>query len=237
MAFNGNYVSVKTVIENVLRDTDYYNEISYYDVAEWVAKAIDLIGAPTAYDEVVDTITVANYRATLPTDLMELYMVRDDTTKVPLISSTDEFLISMDTNDTDNIDSERPLVGAYRITSGYLFTNVEAGTFEIAYKAYRLCDEGFPMIPDVTRYLLAVEAYLTYKIDNKLWRKGKQSKTIRDTSEQEWLFYVNSAFTKMMTPDYDRAESLKNQMVKIRTDSAAHQYSFAAMNLPTIKKI
>ena len=239
MAFNGKYVSVKTVIENVLRDTDYYNEISYHDVIEWTARAIDLIGVQLAYDEKFTVLSVVDYRATLPVDLMELLAVRDNVTKAPFIASTDEFAGNYATNDEDTYasDDNRPLFGSYRVTSGYLFTNYEQGDIEIKYLAYRLCDDSYPMIPDVTRYLMGIEAYLTFKIDNKLWRRGKISKAIRDVSEQEWLWYVNSAFTKMVTPDYDKAESLKNQWLKIRGDEAAHDYSFGGLNLPTVKRV
>ena len=80
------------------------------------------------------------------------------------------------------------------------------------------------MVPDVDRYLMAIESYIIYKIDHKLWRRGKLSKAVRDISEQEWLWYVNSAQTKMITPDYDMAESMKNQLQKIVPDITAHQY-------------
>ena len=92
------------------------------------------------------------------------------------------------------------------------------------------------MIPDEERYLMAIEAYIIYKIDSKLYRRGVIAKHLRDESEQNWLWYVNSAFSKIVTPGYDGAESWKNQIQKMRADKAAHQYGYRYLKRPTVKK-
>jgi len=249
--FNGKYKSISTVIENILRDTDYYNEINKEDITEWAVRAMELIGAPLVYTQTITTVGVVNYRAELPTNLREIIAVRDHLSRHTLIEATDSYLMSLYDQSINNetefddpvIREDNLLMGekparmfSYQIKNGYLFLNVKEGAIDIAYSYYPLDSNGCLLIPDVDRYMIAVESYIVYKIDSKLYRRGIISKTIKDESEQNWLFYVNSAFTKIVTPNYDEAEALKNQIVKIRTDSNAHDYGFESLGVPTVKK-
>ena len=257
MPENYKYVSVARVIENVLRDADYQDDISMYDVVEWISRAMSLIGVQAGYEEKIETIDIENYRAVLPDDVIKLIAVRDAKTGVGCYKSTDEFILSYPEEEQASATNDPPppqevdytdwpayvplvegevTICQYRLVDGYLFTNKETGTIEIKYLTYKTCEDGYPMVPDVERYLLALESYVTFKIDHRLWRRGKLSKMVRDISEQDWLWYVNSAQTKMVTPDYDTAEAMKNQLLKIVPDITAHQYSFRYLNTPTVKR-
>lgn len=249
--FNGQYKSINTVIERILQDTDYYNEINKDDIVEWAIRAMELIGAPLAQEEAIDVVEVANYRATIPSYVREILAVRDHYSRHTLIQATGDFTMYNYT-DATNPDTEfddpivpednrkmkhKPLIiPAYIVKSGYLFLNVKDGAIDIKYAKIPLDDNGDLLIPDVERYLQAVQAYITYKMDKKLARRGVLSSRIADESEREWLWYVNSAFTKLVTPNSDGAESLKNQIVKMRTDKNAHDYGFEHLNKPTVKK-
>jgi len=83
--------------------------------------------------------------------------------------------------------------------------------------------------------MIAVEMYISFKMDHKLWRRGVISKAARDISEQDWLWYVQSAHSKIVVPNYDEAESLKNQIQKMRVDKNAHDYGFTYLKIPTVK--
>jgi len=249
--FNGQYKSINTVIENILRDTDYYNEINQSDVTEWAIRAMELIGAPLVYDEEIETITITNYRATLPDNIRELKGVRDHLSHQTLVATNDEYIMwlynqavddgsgSCDAPETLNDEikmGDKPLkLFAYRLVNGYIFTNAKEGCIDIKYTKYPLDENGCLLIPDVDRYMLAIEAYIIYKLDKKLARRGVISRHIAQESEQEWLWYVASAHSKIVTPNYDEAEGLKNQIRKMRTDTNAHDYGFKYLNLPTRK--
>lgn len=249
--FNGQYKSINTVIENLLRDEEYYSEINQADATEWAVRAMELIGAPLVYEAVIAIVTFSDYRATLPTDVRHIIGVRDHTSRHTLIASDDEYLMALYNEQQSGYpdDDDSPIISSgelrlrdkgdylfsYRIQNGYLFLNAKEGVIDIKYERFLTDDDGCIMIPDVDRYMMAVEAYIKYRIDHRLWRKGAVSKAVRDMSEQDWLWYVNSAFTKMVTPNYDEAESLKNQIQKIVVDKNAHDYGFANMNLPTRK--
>jgi hypothetical protein len=242
--FNGKYKSIYTVIENILRDTDYYNEIKIEDATEWAARAMELIGAPLIKEESISTITVANYRASLPDEVISIKGVRDNETGVPLIAATDEFITANYTESLEDDDFGDGIsfgnysirTASYKVMNGYLFFNVKEGDIDILYTKFPTDDNGCLLIPAVDRYLMAIESYIIFKLDSKLYRRGVIAKNIKDESEQNWLWYVSSAHTKIVTPNYDEAESLKNQIQKMRTDKDAHAYGFKYLNVPTVKK-
>lgn len=248
--FNGKYKSIDTIIENILRDADYYNDIDQNDATEWAVRAMGLIGAPLVYDVDVAITVVANYRAELPADSINILAVRDHKSQHTLVGSTDEFLYHLyeeEVNPSDLGDddpalaednatmADKPTNGpfAYSIRNGYVFLDAKEGYIDIMYEKYPTDADGCLLVPDEERYLLAIETYIIHKLDNKLYRRGVLSKSIRDASEQEWLWYVASAHSKIVTPSYDQAESLKNQILKIHTDSNAHDYGYKHLKRPT----
>ena len=250
MAFNGKYRSINSIIENILRDTDYYNEIDKYDTEEWAIRAMQLIGAPNIYKKNVAILSIVNWKIDMPNDLVNLLAIRDNKTKHTFVESTDLFINYNSDNMEDEDYIESPLdkrgfdagdksnifIPAYKVASGCVYTNVKDGEVEMLYEVFPVDDDGCLMIPDEERYLMAVESYIIFKIDNKLYRRGVISKHVRDESEQNWLWYVESAHSKIVTPDYDGAESLKNQIQKMRTDKNAHDYGYKYLKRPTVKK-
>ena len=248
--FNGKYRPIDSVIENILRDTDYYNEIHKGDAVEWAIRAMQLIGAPLVYDRRIAILPIENWRVGLPNDLVTLLAVRDKDTKQTFIESTDLFIeyntehsegeeyvqSPLDPKGARARDKGSVFIPAYKVASGCIYTNVEEGEVEILYETFPSDENGCIIIPDEERYLMAIEAYIIFKIDNKLYRRGLLPKQIRDASEQDWLWYVESAHSKLVTPSYDQAESLKNQIQKIRQDKNAHDYGFKYLKRPTVKK-
>jgi len=252
--FNGQYRSIQTVIENVLRDNDYYNDMDQDDATEWAIRAMELIGAPLVYTiSVSPAIEINNYRAILPVNIRRLIAVRDHKSRHTFVEATGEFIMKRNEyaeNPPDQSDPESPVIPVrelkaedkglflptYKVVNGALFFNVKKGKIDLKYESFPIDDEGCLMIPDEDRYMLAVESYIKHKMDHKLWRRGVLSKLARDLSEQDWLWYVQSAHSKIVTPGYDGAEALKNQIQKMRTDKNAHDYGFEYLNLPTVKR-
>lgn len=65
---SGKYVSLKEVIDNLLRDRGYKYELPYSDCVEWSVEAMRLIGAPSALIHKETVISFADNRAQLPLD-------------------------------------------------------------------------------------------------------------------------------------------------------------------------
>jgi len=231
----GQYISINRIAERVHNSGLNSDEIYFEDVVEWAGEAISLIGVPYAYEETVSAeITVADYRASLPTDLVKIISVREYDNKYPMVEIEGTFLPEYEASNLPNDDD--PTMLGYHVNNSYLFTNFEDGSIEIDYTAFSTDDDGYPMIPDDERFIRAVLAYCEYSIARKLWLKDCLSKDKYKELEQDWLFYVNSAKTQAHIPNVDGAESLKNQISRLIQFSHHHASGFRYRNQPEILK-
>ncbi|KKP52083.1 MAG: hypothetical protein UR43_C0015G0019 [candidate division TM6 bacterium GW2011_GWF2_33_332] len=182
------FVSVYRVIEEVYQNEGYAHELDWSDAISWIGKALGLIAAPAIYQSKITGLDIltphvecVDYRGNLPIDFVEILVngVRDSTSKQIYTYSGNV-----------NKDYGSP---TYVVKDQYIDISEETATLELAYKAFMIDDHGFPMVPDNERVIEAVRAFVTYRIDHKLWRKDKISDKVYSHSEKEWLWYVGSA--------------------------------------------
>lgn len=226
MSVINNFVSLKTVIEKVFRTTGYTNELDYADTIEWAGEAMDLIGAKVLYIEKVtngtcpspcpnpEPIIIENYRGELPCDLHRLIQARENTTKIPMRYSGNNFHMFAD-QDVPLTPYVNNNMFTYKIQGNYIFTSFKTGAVELAYIAFPTDDEGMPMIPNDTKVQLALASYIIERIDYKLWRQNKIAGPVYQSSQKEWCFRVAQCNTHLALPTLDEMESIKNQWCRL----------------------
>jgi hypothetical protein len=118
----------------------------------------------------------------------------------------------------------------YTMNDNYIITSRESGFLELAYWAFPTSCDLKPLIPDYERYIEAITKYIQYKEAEKLWIIEKLSGEKFKYFEQEWYFYVNSAFVGMNTPNYSKAELImRNSTRQVQTPNAVMN-SFMQLN-------
>lgn len=211
------YTSLKTVIAKLYRDLKISSEINEGYVVEWCAEALSKIGAYSQFVETKECLTLTNGRVTLPAGF---YRLKDIAYKnrslswstesmlveygcegcvIPTCCSDYHFYISQNTIITDiNIDDN-------------------SGTTDICiiYIGVPVDDDGYPLIPDNVYYMEAMAKYVTYMMDYGDWRKGNIPDKVFQKSENDWLFYVNSARGAANMPSLHQLENLKNMWVRL----------------------
>ena len=231
--FEGNYTTIRTVIENIQRDTEYDHNLNLYDVAEWTWKAMDLIGAKVALDSKETEIEIEDHVGELPFAFKSINGIRLSTSKLNAVAASDDFFKT-----NWELDSSSMLgTDTYKINNKFIFTSFKEGLIQLSYNAIKLDDKGFPLVPDETRYLDAVEAYIRYKMDYRMYRSGLISRTIYEESKQHWFYTCKSAFNKMVTPNVDKAEALRKQLSKMLDNRQAHNSGFRTLGIETVNKI
>lgn len=233
------YVTIESIVEKVIRNTDDHQDIDIYDAAEWTAEAMGKIGLRDAYEFKVATIDIEAQKGALPFGCIHIFGVRDADSGRIINKATDNFVIhpsnsstttsttEFDTDDFPTLEDLTVTVQSptYYINSGFMYCNFSEGSVEIAYTSYPLDERGFPMIPDEAIYKEAIMSYIRFKMDYRLWRKGKLAENIKRDSEQEWCFYCDAAFAKNSL-GIDDMENIFKGMVKIASDQNAADYAF-----------
>lgn len=238
----GKYVSLKTVLEKVLRDYDgIITEIQWADAIEWSAEAINLLGLYHSYvDKISKKITINNYRGELPCDIAFIKMVRDFNSGITLIRSFDQFHLSNhyrceEEQVSDCIDCHG--IPTYTVNNNYIFTSFKEGEIEMSYKGLLTDEFDIPMIPDDTKFIRAVASYIAERCCFKLVLQNKMSESIYKgivERDRDWAF--GSAKSSLEIPDLDRMESFKNKWIRLIPSINHHNTAFKLSSQPQQQK-
>lgn len=121
---------------------------------------------------------------------------------------------------------------SFTINDNYMTFNVKEGKVCLAYWAFPLDDEGFPLVPDDVKYKRAISSYLQYKMDYIMWRQDLLSDKVYMKSEQDWLWNVASAASHVKTPDMNQMEAMRRQFTKMIVRNQDFRTGFANISLP-----
>ena len=239
-------VSAKSIIGRIYRD--YKPTIPGWeaDAIEWIGDAMEGIGQSaglikksTANEGCDGAITIENYRAKLPCDLVNLqaveYAGRDlpkgsDLTGYGLTTSSRTTDIYTNNNATvitdleeglsestatviDNaIGPEQVTTDYYLINPDYIQTSFQEGHIKLHYEAYPIDDEGYPMLPDHRYHKEAAE----WLIVRNLIRRGYNNPSIDfDKAHNFWCEYKRLAQNRSAYPSIGGMESFKNMWVRL----------------------
>lgn len=134
------------------------------------------------------------------------------------------------------IDSNIAVVGnpnydqtTYKINENFVFTNYQEGFIYLSYQAIPVDEEGFPLIPEDTKYKEAVKAYLRMKIDYMLYRKNLIARDIYQEAIQMWSFRCGQAQNEAKMPSIDQMQGIQNQQ-KLVMNRFHHSNFFKNLN-------
>lgn len=193
------FISAKSVIDDVHRDTQAEVSINYEDATYWLYECLALLNQPLQFIRKVTgheenpNLDITNYRAELPCDFYKLeriavngYAARYSTNSFHHLLSGECCGMSTSSLPTDvfidnfgnsfspqaSIVANIPAIPVtFDINNNYITLSVKEGKVCIAYLAFPTDSEGFPMIPDDINYKVACKKYLTQKIRYIDWAK------------------------------------------------------------------
>lgn len=228
------YTSIKNVIAKLYRDLGINTEINEVHVVEWVAEILQKIGSYYQYSSVNKCIELdESGKALLPCDFYRLIDIHYS--GIPLSWASKSAV-------TDYACQECNIcVGCtedtFYISNGYLITNITptstgltTPTICITYLGVPVDDEGYPLVPDDVYFIEACSKYVTYMLDYREWRKGNLPDKVVAKSEQDYLWYVNSARGSANMPGAHQLENIKNIWVRLIPKQNEFKNSFTDLN-------
>jgi hypothetical protein len=217
-------IKVRTIIANVIRDAQLKNVNGLVDsMIEWAYEAETLIGSYDTFVRKECEITFKNYKARLPKDLYQFIALKVNG-KFPEVTNRDFRLFYKDSpnlgapgNHSHPLDLQN-LSNAYNTDGTQLTTTkftLENGWIHIsgatndskgglAYLAFDLDDEGFPLIKD--GHEKAVVAYILWKLNTAAFIKGELRAGVYDRLEQRWYWLCGQTRGDDEMPDAKQLE-------------------------------
>ena len=220
------YISIKQVLDNLL-DHPMLQDLTLERAVDYAVRFIQIIGAPTEFQEKTQYIKIQDYRGVLPCDFYEIIQVRtyNEGDEYPKV-----FRYADDSSHhSPNIETNTQLDTwdlTCKIQNSIIFTSLKEGTIEIAYRAIMVDDEGYPLIPENSSFIQALELFIKKKIFTILFDQGKISPAVLQNTQQEYAWYVGQAQRDLNRPSVDKMESLANMWCQLIQRNNQHSRGF-----------
>ena len=200
----------------MLRDVSFERAVNY------TQSFIRIVGCPKIFEEKTAIIEIEDYRGVLPCDFNEIIQVRthntcDDNYKV-FRYSTDNFHMSEDKQESLDL--------TYKIQGNVIYTSMKEGTIEIAYNAFAIDSEGYPLIPDNSAFIRALELYIKKQCFTVLFDLGQINQAVYQNVRQEYAWAVGQAQSDLIRPTIDQMQAITNSLNTLIWRTTEHNNGF-----------
>ena len=249
------YISLKVVADKLLRHP-LMAGISFEAIIDYAIDFMRIVQCAGFFAEVCEEIEITDYKGILPEDFYEMNQVRLKTqslkmpkyeeviiegegviTKQYVQTGYEDVKFSSTNNvfkySTDSFHMSEDKVWndlTYKIQGGFIFTSIKEGVIEISYQAILLDDEMFPMIPDNSKFIRALEAYIKKEWFTIMFDMGKLQPAVFQNVQQEYAWAVGACESEFQKMTLDKAESFYNSWRTLIPRSNEHLRGFATNN-------
>lgn len=225
------YISIKEILDNLL-DHPLLKDISFERAVNYTVHFLRIVGCPRIFEEKTTLVEIENYRGTLPCDLNDIIQVRtyhncDRKNYRVFRYSTDNFHLSKNKQDSFDL--------TYKTQGNVIFTSIKEGIIEIAYNAFAVDQDGYPLIPDNSSFINALELYIKKKHFTILFDTNKISPQVYNQVCQDYAWAVGQAQSDLIRPTIDQMQSLTNSLNTLIPRVTEHSTGF--VNNGSMEKI
>ena len=216
------YISIKEILDNIL-DHPMLKDVSFERAVNYTVHFMRIVGCPRMFEEKTALVEIENYRGQLPCDFNDIIQVRthsscDRKNYGVFRHTTDSF--HMSDNKQDSFDL------TYKIQGNVIFTSMKEGTIEIAYNAFAIDSDGYPLIPDNSSFISALEFYIKKKHFLILFDQGKISQSVYNNVCQDYAWAVGQAQSDLIRPTIDQMQSITNSLNTLIWRVTEHKSGF-----------
>lgn len=218
------YISLKVIADDIA-DNPLLQDIPYERIINYAINLMRLIGCPRIFEDKIVTLEVKDYRCKLPCDFLDIVQIKNKD-GVCYRHTTDSF--HMELNGKNNYTKCGDYVGqlTYKIQGNYIYTSNREGEITVAYQAIALDNDGFPLIPDNSSFIEALEYYIKKKHYSILFDQGKIAAPVYQDACQQYAWYVGQAQSDLVRPTLDQMQSITNMMNTLITRVTDHDNGF-----------
>lgn len=221
-----NYISIKQVLSDLL-DHPLLQDLTLERAVNYAVHFIQIVGVPNEFEEKTSLIEIKDYRGMLPCDFYDMIQVRTykegDHNPRAFRYAGDSFHLSSNKNDNNGI-GERDLT--YKLQNSIIYTSIKEGIVEVAYHAIKVDKDGFPLIPENSSFIQALELYIKKQVFTILFDEGKITNAVLQNVQQEYAWYVGQAQRNLTMPTIDQMESISNMWCQLVQRSNHHSRGF-----------
>lgn len=215
------YISIKQILDDTL-EHPLLKDLSFERAVNHAIHFIRIVGMPRAFIEKTEYIEIENYRGLLPCDYYEMIQVRTtkdcNHTHHIFRYSTDSFHMSPDKHKSYDY--------TYKIQGQVIFTSMKEGKIEIAYNAIAVDEEGYPLIPDNSSFIKALELYIKKCQFTIMFDLGQIQPAVYNNVCQDYAWAVGQAQSELIRPSIDQMQAISNSLNTLIPRVTEHSKAF-----------
>lgn len=215
---NTNYISIKQVLDDVL-DHPLLKDLTLERAVNYSVEFMRIMGSPTTFEECTEVIELQKYKALLPCNFHRMIQVRtvENFPKV-LRYATDSFHNSP--RKSSSVDA------TYKIQGNVLIASIPEGKLEVVYESIAVDKDGFPLIPDNSSYIRALEAYIKKRYFTILFDLGKIHYNVLEVASQDYAWAAGDCHSEFNRMSLDQAETFYNAWSTLILRANEHSKGF-----------
>ena len=212
MASTGNLVSIKLVVDRLMRNP-LMKDLNYEFVVDNAIEVLRILDAPAIYSTMREKINVEKYRALKPAGMMKVEgIARTDKGFYQTLKPT-EFIAQEFLHEGDYTPSRHD--ETYTLNNKYINVNFEKGSLEVIYKRIAVDEECYPLVLDNAILLRCIESYIKWKWFDILNDMDVISDRKLHKAETDYSFNVAQADINLKLPSVDEMEALTNMITQL----------------------
>lgn len=126
-----------------------------------------------------------------------------------------------------------PANNTFLIQNGYIYLSRKHDTVEIAYRAIPTDSEGLPMVPDNSKFMRALLAYIKQEYFTILFDTGLISQQVFNQAQQDYGWAVGACETEFLKIDLSKSESVFNAINSMVPHWDQFKHGFVDNNVKT----
>lgn len=193
------YISIKQILDDLLAHP-LLRDLSLERAVDHAVHFIRIVGMPKVTSEKQVVIKIHEYRALLPTDYYGIIQVKEAKNGTILQS----------TRSGHHIGSNENIKNLYNIQGNIIYTSLKEGELEISYKALLVDEDGYPLLPDNSSFIRALELYIKKRYFTVLFDMGKITPQVLNNVQQEYAWYVGQCQSDLVRPTLDEMKFITN---------------------------
>jgi hypothetical protein len=227
-----NYTSIKVVADRLLRHP-LMAGVSFEAILDYTVDFLRIVQCYGFFEEKCTVVDIEDYRGLLPEDFYEINQMRLVSSSKRISSDYENVEVYQNkpfryATDTFHISDTKTATDlTYKIQGGIIYTSIKEGQVELAYQAIILDEEGYPVIPDNSKFLRALEAYIKKQWFTILFDMGKLQAAIYQNAQQDYAWAVGACESEFQKMSLDKAESFYNSFSALLMRKNEHSRGFA----------
>lgn len=230
MGFDGIYrrddmiqtTNIRRILDRAMRHP-MMKDLPFETAVEYAVDFISLMGTPALYEEKTAEIDIHDWRGALPCDFEHMIQVRSVRFGKPGVT----YRYSGHSFHMSENHPPKDIAGyTYKIQGMVIFTSVKEDKLEIAYNAFAVDSEGYPLLPDNPSFLRGLENYIKLQWFTIKYDQGEISEQVMRNTQQEYAWAAGDAQSEFSRLSLDEAQTLFNSFKTLLPRNHEHWKGF-----------